>query len=330
MTQSNRIAVIGAGAWGTALAQILCAEGARVGLWARRDDVVTSINRAHDNTPCLPGIPLDPRLVASSDLEAIVTEADIVILAVPAQHVQSVALRLPRTTAPLVVAAKGFERRTHRLLGEVLADSLPHARLAFLTGPSFAVDVARGLPTAVTLAARAMAQANALAQALSTRRFRIYASDDVVGVQVGGGVKNVIAIACGIVIGRGLGDSARAALMTRGLAEMARLSVALGGRRETMMGLSGLGDLALTCSSAQSRNFALGLELGRGATLDSLLAGRRSVVEGVDTAAAVDTLARARGIDMPVTAAVTDVLHRAAPIDLAIRSLLSRPLKEEG
>ncbi len=330
MSQSNRIAVIGAGAWGTALAQILCADGRRVALWARRDDVVTAINRAHENLPCLPGVALDPRLVASSDLDAVIAEADIAILAVPAQHAPIVALRLSRMTAPLVVAAKGLERRSHRLLGDALAEALPHATLAFLTGPSFAGDVARGLPTAVTLAALAMNRANALAQALATPLLRIYASDDVIGVQVGGAVKNVIAIACGIAIGRGLGDSARAALMTRGLAEMARLSVALGGRRETMMGLSGLGDLALTCGSPQSRNFALGLELGRGATLETLLIGRRSVVEGVDTAAAVDALARTRRIDMPVVAAVTDVLHRGAPIDLAIRTLLSRPLKEEG
>ena len=330
MSEPQRIAVIGAGAWGTALAQILAVRGHRVGLWARRDDVVTAINRSHENAPCLPGIALDPLLVASGDLETIVAGAEIVVLAVPAQHVHALAQRLPRVTAPLVLAAKGFERRTHRLIGDVLAECVPHAPIAILTGPSFASDVASGLPTAVTLAAREMEQANALAQALATPHFRVYASDDVVGAQVGGAVKNVIAIACGIVIGRGLGESARAALMTRGLAEMARLSVALGGRRETMMGLSGLGDLALTCGSPQSRNFALGLALGRGAALATLLAGRRSVVEGIDTAAAVDTLARTRGLDMPVVAAVTDVLHRAAPIDAVIRNLLSRPLREEG
>ncbi len=330
MSQSQRIAVIGAGAWGTALAQILSASGRRVGFWARRDDVVTAINTAHENAPCLPGIALDPALRASGDLASVVAAAELVILAVPAQHVHAIATRLPALTAPLVLAAKGFERRTHRLLGDLLRELSPRAPVAILTGPSFARDVAAGLPTAVTLAATAMDQANALAQALATPQFRIYASDDVVGAQVGGAVKNVIAIACGIVIGRGLGESARAALMTRGLAEMARLGVALGGRRETMMGLSGLGDLALTCTSPQSRNFTLGLALGGGTSLDRLLAGRRSVVEGVDTAAAVDALARARGLDMPVIAAVTDVLHRAAPIDQVIRGLLSRPLREEG
>jgi glycerol-3-phosphate dehydrogenase (NAD(P)+) len=229
-----------------------------------------------------------------------------------------------------VITAKGLERRTHRLVGEVVAELRPHARLAVLSGPSFAHDVARELPTAVVLAAARLDEARVLAAALATRALRIYASDDPRGVQIGGALKNVVAIACGIVIGRGLGESARAALLTRGLAEMARLSEALGGRRATMMGLSGLGDLALTCASPQSRNFALGQALGAGARLADLLDARRSVVEGVATAAAVSELAAERGIDMPIAAAVDAVLHRGADLDATIAGLMSRPLKEEA
>jgi glycerol-3-phosphate dehydrogenase (NAD(P)+) len=332
MDAASRIAVIGAGAWGTALAQVLAAEGRPVALWARRDDVVAAIRARGENTPCLPGVPLAPGLAVSTDLAATLAGSAIAILAVPAQAATGLAAAMRRAqtdAAPIVIAAKGFDRATGALLTATIAAAIPGCPLAVLSGPSFAADMARGLPTAVVLAAETIDRARSLAARLATPKLRIYASDDPIGVQVGGALKNVMAIACGIVAGRGLGDSARAALLTRGLAEIARLGAALGGRPTTFMGLSGLGDLALTCGSHQSRNFALGAELGRGATLASLLAGRRSVVEGVETAAAAAALARRRGVDMPIVAAVAAVLHHGADIDGAIAGLLSRPLKEE-
>lgn len=322
--------MIGAGAWGTALAQVNAAADRPTRLWARRADVVDAVRRYHENRPCLPGIALDPRVVISSDLEATLDGSAVVILAVPSAHATQVAERIAgRIAAPLVLAAKGLERTTHRLLTDAIAAVLPATPLAVLSGPSFAADVARGLPTAVTLACREFDLARDLAARLATPSFRIYSSDDVVGVQIGGAVKNVIAIACGLVIGRRLGESARAALLTRGLAEMARLGAALGAKRETLMGLSGLGDLALTCGSAQSRNHALGLALGRGEPLAALLAGRRSVVEGVEAAAAIAALARERAIDMPIVEAVDAILRGAVRLDDAIATLLARPLKEE-
>lgn len=331
MTTHGSIAVIGAGAWGTALAQLSAAAGRPTRLWARRPDVVAAIEAHRENRPCLPGIPLDPRLAATGDLATALNGADLAILAVPSAHVVAIADRLGDAPArPLVVAAKGLEPGTHRLLTEALASRLASTPLAVLSGPSFAADVARGLPTAVTLACRDAALARALAARLATPTFRIYASDDVVGVQVGGAVKNVIAIACGLVIGRGLGESARAALLTRGLAEMARLGAALGARRDTLMGLAGLGDLALTCGSPQSRNFALGLALGRGGTLAALLAGRRSVVEGVEAAREIDALATTRGGEMPIVAAVAAILAGRFGLDEAVAGLLARPLKEEN
>lgn len=328
MTRSPTITVLGAGAWGTALAQAQAAAGRPTRLWARRPDVVEAIRIGRENTPCLPGVALDARIATSTGFPS--SDGDIVVLAVPSAHVTTIAgLVAGARPAAMVIAAKGLEPRTHRLLTEAVSAILPDIPLAVLSGPSFAADVARGLPTAVTLASDDAARARALAAALATPALRIYSSDDVVGVQVGGAVKNVIAIACGLVIGRGLGESARAAVLTRGLAEMARLGAALGARRETLMGLSGLGDLALTCGSTQSRNHALGLALGRGAALASLLEGRRSVVEGVAAAAAVADLARERGIDMPITDAVDAILGERAGIDSAINALLARPLKQE-
>jgi glycerol-3-phosphate dehydrogenase (NAD(P)+) len=332
MHERDGVAVIGAGAWGTALAHVLARAGRRVTLWARRPEVAREIGDTRENATLLPGVRLAPQLICTADLDAALG-AEIAILAVPTQFLAGV-LAQARAPAPprqtLVITAKGLERRTHRLVGEVVAELRPHARLAVLSGPSFAHDVARELPTAVVLAAARLDEARVLAAALATRALRIYASDDPRGVQIGGALKNVVAIACGIVIGRGLGESARAALLTRGLAEMARLSEALGGRRATMMGLSGLGDLALTCASPQSRNFALGQALGAGARLADLLDARRSVVEGVATAAAVSELAAERGIDMPIAAAVDAVLHRGADLDATIAGLMSRPLKEEA
>jgi glycerol-3-phosphate dehydrogenase (NAD(P)+) len=256
----------------------------------------------------------------------------MVLLAAPAQHLRAVAKavapHLPRG-APVVICAKGIERGSGKLMSEVAAETMPDARVAVLSGPTFAAEVARGLPTAVTLAADE-ATGMRLVEALGGPTFRPYLGNDPVGAQIGGAVKNVIAIACGIVTGRGMGDNARAALMTRGLAEIMRLGVAMGGRPETLMGLSGLGDLSLTCNGPQSRNMSLGIALGKGHSLADVLAGKRSIAEGVDSAAAIAELARARDVDMPIVAAVDAILHRGAAIDSTIAGLLARPFKSEN
>jgi glycerol-3-phosphate dehydrogenase (NAD(P)+) len=330
-TPCQRVAVVGAGAWGTALALVARRAGRDVTIAAREHEVVEAINAAHVNTVFLPGVMLDEAIRATADPGAAVAHADMVLLAAPAQHLRAVAAsiapHLPRD-APVVIVAKGVERGSGKLMSEVAAETMAQARIAVLSGPTFAAEVARGLPTAVTLAAED-AIGMRLVEALGSTTFRPYLSNDPVGAQIGGAVKNVIAIACGIVTGRGMGDNARAALMTRGLAEIMRLGVALGGRPETLMGLSGLGDLSLTCNGPQSRNMSLGIALGKGRTLDEALAGKRSIAEGVDSAAAIATLARKRNVDMPIVAAVEAILHQGAAIDDTIAGLLARPFKAE-
>ena len=289
----ERIGIIGGGAWGTALAQTLARAGRVVMLWAHEPETVAAINEAHENTLFLPGIALDPALCATADL-AQAAACDAILLAVPAQHLRSVAARLAPMLAPgvpAVVCAKGIELASGALMTEILADTLPQAPCAVLSGPTFAAEVARGQPTAVTLATADAALGQRLIAALGSRTLRPYLSDDPVGAEIGGAVKNVEAIACGIVVGRGLGENARASVITRGLAEMVRLAQAKGGRPETLMGLSGLGDLTLTCTSPQSRNYSLGLALGAGETLAAILGGRRSIAEGVQSAPATVALA---------------------------------------
>lgn len=327
----QRIGVVGGGAWGTALALTLCRAGRDVVLWAREREVVEAVNREHRNPLFLPDIQLDPAIVATGELAA-AAAADAVLLVAPAQHLRGLARDLaPHVPpgVPAVIAAKGIEEGTGALMSEVVAEALPTVPRAVLSGPTFAAEVARGLPTAVTLAVPDEALGRRLITALGTRSFRPYLSDDLVGAEIGGAVKNVLAIACGIVIGRCLGDNARAALVTRGLTEMVRLALAKGGRAETLMGLSGLGDLTLTCGSLQSRNHSLGVALGRGRPLAEILAGRRSVAEGVASATATAALARRLGIDMPITAAVDAILHHGAAVDAVIAELLSRPFKSE-
>jgi glycerol-3-phosphate dehydrogenase (NAD(P)+) len=332
MSRFRKVAVIGGGAWGTALAATVQRAGAEVRIWAREPDVVAAINTAHENTPFLPGVALDPSIHATGDL-AEAAAAEAVLLVVPAQFLrgvaQALAAHLPAAT-PIVLATKGIECGTGASMGEVLAAVLPHNPWAVLSGPTFAIEVARGLPTAVTLAATDPALGRDLVETIGTPSFRPYLGDDPIGCEIGGSVKNVLAIACGIVTGRGLGDNARAALITRGLAEMVRLAVAKGGKPATLMGLSGLGDLVLTCTAMQSRNCSLGAALGTGQTLQQVLSARISVAEGVATAAAVAELARQLGIDMPIVAAVDAILHHGAAIDDSIRSLLGRPFKLEG
>jgi glycerol-3-phosphate dehydrogenase (NAD(P)+) len=326
------ISIIGAGAWGTALALAALRAGNEVTLWAYEADIVAAMNDAHENTLYMPGVALDPAIRATGDLAEAAT-ADALLLAAPAQHMRTtiapLAGHLPPAT-PLIVCAKGIEQETLALMSEVVAAIFPQNPVFILSGPTFAADVAAGRPTAVTLAGSDLAAAQVLADRLSSDRFRPYSGDDVIGAQIGGAIKNVLAIACGIAEGRGFGDNARAALVTRGLAELTRLCLAKGGRAETMMGLSGLGDLVLTCTSKQSRNYSLGLALGAGRTLAEILGERHSVAEGVYTASAAVALADKLGLEMPIATAVDEVLNKGADIDVVIEALLARPLRAEA
>jgi len=326
----QRIAVVGAGAWGTALALAAERAGRSVTLWARRPELAEEIARTRRNERYLPGIPIDPAIAVTADPTAL-GEAEAIVLAVPTQALRASGAALARhiPAVPLVLAAKGVELTTNELLDAVLRDVLPGRPPTVLSGPTFAAEVARGLPTAITLAAADEALGEGLAQALGSAAFRPYWTDDVTGVLVGGAVKNVIAIACGIVGGRRLGENARAALLTRGLAEMLRLAEALGGRPETMMGLAGLGDLVLSATSAQSRNYALGERLGQGRSLAEAQGTSKGVTEGVATAAAIVALAQRHEVEMPIAEAVDAVLHRGAPIEAAMEALLARPFKAE-
>jgi glycerol-3-phosphate dehydrogenase (NAD(P)+) len=327
MRDNPKVGVVGGGAWGTALALVAARAGRSLMLYARDPATVASINRHRENTARLPGVKLDASIVATGDPLA-VAATDIIILAVPAQQIRAtLATFAPHMIAgtPVVVAAKGLERGTDKRLSEVVAEVAPLAEPAVLSGPSFAMDVARGLPTAVTIAAADEALALDLCHALSTPAFRPYAETDIVGVEIGGAVKNVLAIAAGIVAGRKLGASASAALVARGFAELRRLAEALGARPETLMGLSGLGDLTLTCSGAQSRNFAFGYHLGtRGDP-----AAPHPLVEGVATAAVARDLARHHAILMPIVEAVAAILDGDLAIDAAVEGLMTRPIKRE-
>jgi glycerol-3-phosphate dehydrogenase (NAD(P)+) len=324
----NRIAVIGGGAWGTALAQVAAKAGRDVLLWAMEGDVVDAINSGHENTVFLPGIALEPMIRATGDLDAI-GDCDAWLVVTPAQHMRSVLERAPRCDVPRVLCSKGIEEHSGELLHRVAGEACPGASVAVLSGPTFAHEVARGLPTAVTLAAENRGVGEQLRDLLAQPTFRIYLSDDVAGAEIGGAVKNVLAIACGVVEGRGLGQNARAALIARGFAEMTRFGVAMGARPETLAGLSGLGDLVLTCSSTSSRNYSLGKGIGEGRSADELMADRRTVAEGAFTAPVLARIAKVRGIDMPIVDAV-DRLLKGAAIDSVVEALLARPPKSEG
>jgi glycerol-3-phosphate dehydrogenase (NAD(P)+) len=325
------IGVIGGGAWGTALAQVFAKNGRDTTLWARENEVVAAINTHHQNSVFLPGIELSKTLKATGALDEIAGK-DILVLVSPAQYVRATLENLKSKIdgKPVVICAKGIELNTGLLLSQVAANVAPEAKIAILTGPTFAAEIARGLPGAVTLAAQDEKLAKQLQSSLGSKYFRPYITDDVTGAQISGAIKNVIAIACGIIHGKGLGESARAALVTRGLAEITRLAVALGGRAETMRGLCGIGDLMLTCSSMQSRNFSLGAALGTGKTLEEVLGPRREVTEGVHTARAAVDLAGKHKIEMPVCAAVNKCLNEGLSADAAIEELLSRPATTEN
>lgn len=325
------VGIIGGGAWGTALAQTMRLAGRETLIWARETEVVKEINDRHANSLFLPGVALDQGLRATDRL-ADIAALDVILMVAPAQHVRDVGLVLEQQLADgksLVLCAKGLEQSSGKLLGEVVSEVLPQARLAVLSGPSFAADVVRGLPAALTLACADEQLGAQLVDTLGYRQLRLYRSTDTIGTQLGGAVKNVLAIAAGIVEGRALGASAHAALVTRGFAELRRFGEALGARPETLMGLSGLGDLLLTCGSPQSRNMSLGRALGQGQSLESILGGRRSVAEGVFTAAAVAKVAAEKGIDMPIAQAVHGIVAGKLTVDAAIEGLLSRPFKAE-
>jgi glycerol-3-phosphate dehydrogenase (NAD(P)+) len=325
MASFNSVAVIGAGAWGTALAGVAARAGRAVTLYARDASHGERIALSREN-PRLPGVKLGDEIAVTHD-RAKAGLAEIILIATPAQHLRAAVDGLAphlREATPVIACAKGIEHGTHKFMTEVIAESAPHARAAILSGPSFADDVARGLPTAVTLAAKDEALASDLVQALGSATFRPYHTTDVRGVEIGGAAKNVLAIAAGIVVGRKLGASAQAALTTRGFSELARFGRALGARAETMVGLSGLGDLILTCSSPQSRNFALGLALGRG---EPKPAGK--LAEGEFTAPVLIELAASQRIELPVSMAVAAILAGKLTIDAAIEGLLTRPFKAE-
>jgi glycerol-3-phosphate dehydrogenase (NAD(P)+) len=327
----DTVGVIGAGAWGTALSAVCARAGREVVLWAREPEVRQSIADRRENSLFLPGVTLSEAVSVTGDFAALAA-CDFVLAVPPAQYVRATlapfAFYAPEGL-PVVLCAKGIEQGSLKLMTEVLAECLPRARAAVLSGPSFAAEVARGLPTAVTLACGDAALGQQLAEAIAGPAFRPYLADDMIGAEAGGAVKNVLAIACGVVEGLKLGRSAHAALITRGFAEMTRLAVAKGARAETMAGLCGLGDLVLTCSSPQSRNMSVGLALGSGKSLEEALAGKLSVAEGVASAPAVRALARELGVDMPICEAVAAVLAGEITLNRAIDGLLSRPLKSE-
>ena len=325
------VGIVGGGAWGTALATVACTDGSPTPIWVREPEVVEAINRTHVNIEFLPDIKLDANIRATPDLGD-AAQADALLLATPAQFVRAVTAEMSTRIAagtPVVICAKGIERETAALMSDVVQITLPNAVIAVLSGPTFAAEVARGQPTAVTLACGDDEIGAALVNRLGRRAFRPYLSGDIVGAQVGGAVKNVLAIACGIVSGRELGDNARAALITRGMAEMTRFGEALGATPQTLMGLSGLGDLVLTCTGAASRNFSLGVALGQGDDLDNYVGSRKTVAEGVYSASAVVARAKAVGVEMPIAAAVDAIVNRKTSIDATIEALLRRPFKVE-
>jgi glycerol-3-phosphate dehydrogenase (NAD(P)+) len=330
MRNFQRIGIVGAGAWGTALANSIAAKNRAVVLYARDAAIAVEMKKSRTNAARLPGVALNAEIVPTHSL-AEAADTDAVLLAVPTQSLREISLALApmiRNALPVVACAKGIERDTRKFVTEIVKETIPLAEPAILSGPSFASDVGRGLPTAVTLAAGDESLAADLAEALSSQTFRLYHSTDVRGVEIGGAAKNVLAIAAGIVLGRGLGASAQAALITRGFAELSRLGRAYHVRSETLMGLSGLGDLILTCSSPQSRNYAFGFALGRGQKPAE--AGRGALAEGIFTAPVLADIALEKKVEMPITSAVNAVLTGRLNIDTAISELLSRPLKSES
>lgn len=324
-----KLGVIGGGAWGTALAQVVSAGDRETLIWALEPEVVEAINSRHENPAYLAGIPLNVSIRATSNL-AELGSCDGWLVVTPAQHMRAVLEGLENCRKPLILCSKGVEEKSGQLLHKVASEACPDAPVAVLSGPTFAHEVARGLPTAVTLAAEDSVLAQRLRESIALPTFRVYVSDDVAGAEIGGAVKNVLAIACGVVEGKGLGQNARAALVARGFAEMTRFGLAFGARPETLAGLSGLGDLVLTCSSTSSRNYSLGKGIGEGRSAAELLSDRRTVAEGAFTAPVLARLARGKSIDMPIIDAVDALIAGVASVDEVLDALLSRPPRAEG
>lgn len=322
------IGVIGGGAWGTALAQVVASSGEAVLMWARESEVVTGINANQENHLFLKGQNLAPCIAATGDLDDL-RGCDILLVVTPAQHLRSILSSATIGARPLILCAKGMESGTKLLMSEVSRSVCPDAPIAILSGPTFAHEVAAGMPTAVTLACEDAALARSLAERIARPHFRPYISNDVIGAEIGGAVKNVLAIACGVVAGRNLGQNAGAALIARGFAEMARFGLARGAQSETLSGLSGLGDLVLTCSSTSSRNFSLGKGMGEGKKAKDLIAASPAIAEGAYTAPVLRDAAKAVGVDMPVTAAVCALLSGDTDVGESVRNLLTRPLRTE-
>jgi glycerol-3-phosphate dehydrogenase (NAD(P)+) len=324
-----KLGIIGGGAWGTALAQLAAADGLETLLWAIEDEVILAINRIHQNPLYLPGVELNPAIRATGNFSEL-ADCDSWLVVTPAQHMRAILERMPCPDMPLVLCAKGIEESSGALLHEVAREVCPTSPVAVLSGPTFAGEVAKGLPTAVTLAAEDMALAERLRERIARPTFRIYVSDDIAGAEIGGAVKNVLAIACGVVEGRGLGQNARAALIARGFAEMTRFGLACGAKRETLVGLSGLGDLVLTCSSTSSRNYSLGIGIGEGRSPAELLSNRKTIAEGAFTAPVLARVSQEKGIDMPIVNAVDALIAGRATVDQVLDELLSRPPRAEA
>lgn len=327
----KKIGVIGAGAWGTALTQNLANSGHDIILWARETEVVDSINNNHENSIFLPKIRLNEMIKATSDKNNL-SDCDLFLIMTPAQHIRKTLVEFKDIIddKPFVIGAKGIELETGSLLSDVAKEIIPNGKVGFISGPTFASEVARGLPCAVTLAIEDKSIGDDIVHFIGSRTLRTYLTNDLVGAQIGGAVKNVIAIACGVVEGRGMGESARCALVTRGLAEMARLAKAMGAKKETLMGMSGIGDLMLTSSSMQSRNFSFGYALGEGKTVEEVLGSRTAVTEGFHTAKALRVMAKNNAVDMPISRAVHDFLTEGIGIEEIFEKLLDRPLRREN
>lgn len=323
------IGIIGGGAWGTALASVMAQIHPQVLIWAREEDVVTAINKTRENSLFLKGLKLAPNIQATSDLAAM-GACGALLIVTPAQHVRATIAALPTSDAPLLLCAKGIEAGTQMLMSEIAAELRPDNAIAVLSGPTFAHEVAAGKPTAITLATANQGLGAILMRLIATPHFRPYWSDDVTGAEIGGAVKNVLAIGCGVVDGAGLGLNARASLIARGFAEIQRYGLARGARADTLAGLSGLGDLVLTCSSENSRNFSLGRGLGQGRSAMDLLADRRTVAEGAYTAPVLLKSAQDLGVEMPIVEAVCALLESKATVGEVTSALLTRPLKAES
>ena len=327
----DKVGIIGAGAWGTALAQSLANSGRDVLLWAREAEVVTSINEQHENSLYLKNVRLNEMIKATHNQDEL-ESCDLFLIVTPAQHIRNTleTMRDILHEKPFIICAKGIEIESGLLMSEVTEQVIPKAQVGFLSGPTFAAEIARGLPCAVTIAMKDKAMGEKVVAAIGSRTLRTYLTDDIIGAQVGGAIKNVIAIACGVIQGRQMGESARCALITRGLTEMGRLAKALGAQKQTLMGMCGVGDLILTSSSMQSRNFSLGVALGEGKTLEEILGDRIAVTEGIHTAKALQVMAKNNAVDMPISQAVHDFLEDGADIGEIIERVLDRPLRRES